>query len=393
MSGANSLVTDRISLSAVRFSDLEGWQSDELHEALAPLRKSCTTLSRNVTATQGPQFWSAGESVDWQPICAALRNVSDSSADAARKFFEQWFTPYQVSGKNGSSGLFTGYYEMEIEGASRPDYRFSTPLYAVPADLVSIDLGLFRPDLKGRKLSGQMVGREMRPYPSRSDIEKGALSGRNLELVYVTPIDAFFLAVQGSGRVMIVDNSERGDKKSDKNSEKKIMRVGYAGTNGQIYQSIGNELIKRGIMESSAVTASAIRQWLMNHVEQAAFVMNTNPSYVFFREVPGNDDGPIGASNLSLTPMRSLAVDTNYVPMGLPIWLDLDMSNGNWPPPVKDQKLRRLVIAQDVGGAIKGVVRGDLFFGHGPGTEELAGRMKQSGRYYVMLPKTVTPPS
>ena len=199
ISGAAMPPTDRINLREVRFSDLAGWQSDEVQEALSPLRKSCPTLSRNVTATQGPQFWSAGESADWQPICAALRTVTDASPDTARKFFEQWFTPYQVSGKNGSSGLFTGYYEMEIEGARRPDYRFSTPLYAVPSDLVTIDLGLFRPDLKGRKLSGQMMGKEMRPFHSRSDIEKGALAGRNLELIYVTPIDAFFFGGAGLG--------------------------------------------------------------------------------------------------------------------------------------------------------------------------------------------------
>ena len=314
--GVTTLAPDRISLTKMNFSDLAGWQSDQIQETLSPLRKSCPSLSRTVTATQGPQFWSAGESLDWQPICNALRNVTDNSPESARKFFEQWFTPYQASGKNGSYGLFTGYFEMEIEGVRRPDSKFSTPLYTVPADLVTIDLGLFRPDLKGRKLSGQMMGKEMRPYYSRSDIEKGALAGRNLELVYVTPIDAFFLAVQGSGRVMIQDSSERTDKKTEKNNEKKMMRVGYAGTNGQIYQSIGNELIKRGIMETREVTASAIRQWLNNHVEQAAIVMNTNPSYVFFRELPGNDDGPIGASNLPLTPLRSLAVDSNFCAHG-----------------------------------------------------------------------------
>ncbi|MDI9350042.1 MAG: MltA domain-containing protein [Candidatus Symbiobacter sp.] len=375
---------DRIRLQPVKFRDLPGWRDDASQEVLPALRKSCPALSRQVTATQGPQFWSAGEAVDWQPICSALRALGDATDDAARQFFEQWFTPYLAVGKSGETGLFTGYYEMEMEGSRQKDSRFSTPLYALPADIVTIDLGLFRSDLKGRKLSGRMIGKEMRPYHSRSEIEAGVLAGRNLEIVYVTPIDAFFLAVQGSGRVVV----------TEKNGESKTLRVGYAGSNGQSYQSIGNELIRRGILPASEVTAAAIRLWLSTHVEQAAMVMNTNASYVFFRELPGNDDGPVGAANLSLTPLRSLAVDPNFIPLGLPLWLDLDMGDQKWPRPlVKDQKLRRLVVTQDVGGAIKGPVRGDFFCGHGAAAEDLAGRMKQSGQYFVLLPKTVPPPS
>jgi membrane-bound lytic murein transglycosylase A len=240
------------------------------------------------------------------------------------------------------------------------------PLYGLPGDLVQIDLGQFAPDLKGRSIAGRVENGRLRPYPDRAAIEAGHLNGKGLEILWVDDAaDAFFLQVQGSGRVALAEGG--------------VARLGFAGHNGLGYVAIGRLLIDAGKIPREAMSMQAIRAWLAANPAEAATLMRRNPRYVFFREIAG--DGPLGAGGVALTPGRSLAVDRKFVPLGAPVWLD------TVEPGAEAKPLRRLVVAQDVGGAIQGPVRGDLFLGSGEAALEQAGRMRSPGGYYLLLPK------
>jgi membrane-bound lytic murein transglycosylase A len=272
-----------------------------------------------------------------------------------------------VTGKT-SPGLFTGYYEAELNGSWRRTNRFNVPLYAKPTDLIAADLGQFSSALKGKHIAGRLRGNRLIPYHSRREIENGVLRGKGLELLWVDSVaDAFFLHVQGSGRVKMTDGS--------------IVRVGYAAKNGRPYVSIGRELIRRGAMAKENVSMQSIRTWLTANPHKASDLLAANPSYIFFRRLKGTD--VIGAMGVGLTPGRSLAVDRRHVPLGAPLWLDTR------DPLDERRPLRRLMIAQDTGGAIKGPVRGDIFWGFGAEAAQRAGQMKSRGTYYVLLPKTI----
>ncbi|MEX2311647.1 MAG: MltA domain-containing protein, partial [Rhodospirillales bacterium] len=227
------------------------------------------------------------------------------------------------------------------------------------------------PELAGTQLAGRIVDNKLVPYYSRAEIGSGALRGLGLEVLWVAdPVEAFFLHIQGSGRVRLADGSH--------------VRVGYAGRNGRKYTSIGRELVAMGVMPLKDVTAPAIQDWLRANPAAGSALMNKNESFVFFRVIEG--EGPIGAEGVALTPGRSLAVDRAFLPYGIPIWLDTT-------DPVDDSPLRRILIAQDTGSAIKGVVRGDVFWGFGEMAARRAGLMKQRGRYYLLLPKSAEHPA
>ena len=248
--------------------------------------------------------------------------------------------------------------------------RYQTPLLRRPRDLVQADLGAFASDLKGRSISGREDGGRLVPYYDRAAIERGALASQRLALLFlIDPIDAFFLEVQGSGRVRLPDG--------------RIVRVSYDGQNGRPYVPIGRLLIERGELTREAVSLQTIRAWLAAHPDQAPALMDANPSYVFFRELPNTppDQGPPGSLGVALTPGRSLAVDPHFVPMGAPVFV----ATSN---PLDGASWRHLLLAQDRGGAIKGPVRGDIFFGWGAEAEAMAGRMKQHGTAYLLLPRT-----
>jgi membrane-bound lytic murein transglycosylase A len=236
--------------------------------------------------------------------------------------------------------------------------------------LVSADLGRFDARLKGRRVTGRVRGGRLVPYATRGEIDAGALSGRGLEILWVDDAaDAFFLHVQGSGRV-ILDTG-------------RVVRLGFANRNGHSYRSIGRELIRRGALPKHGASMWAIRDWIAANPDQAASLLAANPSYIFFRIIEG--EGPIGAQGVPLTPERSLAVDTRFLPLGLPLWLDTVQPGGS------DRPLRRLMVAQDTGSAIKGPVRGDFFWGYGIKAARNAGTMKSHGRYYLLIPKTIAP--
>lgn len=353
-----------LSLRAVSFSDLPGWNNDDLQGSIEALARSCVKLkAQDQQKVFGDPAWNI-KTGDWAAACARI----DSGAASAdpRAFFERYFTPYEATSGDYREGLFTGYYEAALRGSRVKSARYSTPLLARPDDLVMVELGDFRESLKGQRIAGRVIKGALKPYESRAEIEAGKLSAA-VPLVYVDdPVEAFFLHIQGSGRVMLEDGSE--------------MRVGYAGQNGHVYYAIGRELVKRGHLSADQVSMQSIRAWLAAHPDQATEFMNLNPSYVFFEELKG--DGPLGAQNVALTPTRSMAVDRTKIPYSTPLWLSIK-------EPVTGQgDLQRLVIAQDTGGAIKGPIRGDYYWGYGAEAAHNAGLMKSAGRYWLLLPRT-----
>ncbi|NUB11763.1 murein transglycosylase [Azospirillum brasilense] len=363
---------EKLVLTPVAFAALPGWSADRVAEAVPAFQRSCAKV-RALAADRsiGPDGV-GGKAADWQAPCAELAKLPPGDDAAARAYFEAWFTPYAAANNEERRGLFTGYYEVELKGSRTPDPAFPVPLYKRPDDLVMVDLGEFADRWKGERTAGRVTAGRLKPFEDRAAIEAGALSGKGLELVWLQdPIATFFLHIQGSGRVSFPDGTET--------------RVGYAAQNGHKYVAIGRGLIDRGALKREEVSLQTIRAWLQANPGEAAALMNKNPSYVFFQELKG--EGPNGAQNVALTPGPSLAIDSKFLPYGVPVWLDAE------DPLDAQTRLRRLLIAQDTGGAIRGPVRGDVFWGHGPEAEEKAGVMKSAGEYYVLLPKTVAPAS
>ncbi len=364
----------QFNLRPIAFEQVEGWPADDPRPALAAFRRSCAKLAeRSEDSPMGLQP-ALGDVGDWLKICTAAR-MDASTPEAAREFFETHFFPYLVLDGDDPEGLFTGYYEPLLYGSRRFGGRYRVPVYRPPDDLVRIDLGRFNPRLQGFSIFGRIADGQFIPYYSRAEIENGALQGRGLELLWVDdPIDKFFLDIQGSGQVVLDDGS--------------VVRIGYAAQNGHPYRAIGRDLVEIGAFTLEEASLQKIRDWLRSNPDDAPIIMARNRSYIFFQEHRDLSaaDGPIGALGVSLTPGRSLAVDPRYLPLGVPVWLDTTV-----PWPEGEAPLRRLMITQDTGGAIKGVVRGDVFWGAGERAEHVAGHMKSPGQYYLLLPKTLIP--
>ena len=362
---------DRLVLVRTDFAALAGWADDSHAEAMPALARSCARIMRRADDESLGPNGIAGTAADWHRPCAAAAEIGAEDNDAARRFFESEFAPFALNNNDADVGLFTGYYEPRLQG-SPVAARYAVPLYRRPPDLVTAKLGAFHPELSGRRITGRVREGRLVPYPSRAEIDGGALAGRDLELVWVDdPVAAFFLHIQGSGRVELPDGT--------------LMRVGYGGQNGHAYVAIGRELVARGALSAESVSLQSIRAWLQANPDEAATLMAANPSYVFFRPIEG--EGPVGAEGTVLSAGRSLAVDRRYLPLGVPLWLDATAppTTGSGP----DRPLRRVVVAQDTGGAIRGPVRGDVFWGHGAEAEAVAGHMKHAGRYYILLPLAV----
>ncbi|MDB5772342.1 MAG: murein transglycosylase [Burkholderia sp.] len=342
-------------LRPVAFTALTGWDKDDLRQAWPAFMSSCEVLVRRP---------------DWKEPCTIARDVNVTNEKAVRLFFESFFVPHQVFNPDGSeSGLVTGYYEPLLRGARKRGGPYQTPLYRAPDDLLTIDLASVYPELKGMRLRGRLAGNKVLPYPTRAEMtEANTLAGK--ELFWVDdPIEAFFLQVQGSGRVQLSDTRE-------------IVRVAYADQNGHPYKSIGRYLVDKGEMTMDQASAQSIKAWFANNPARQQELLNANPSYVFFREEKLTDPnkGPKGSLGVPLTPQRSIAVDIQFVPLGVPVFLSTTQPN-------KDTPLQRLMMAQDTGGAIKNAVRADFFWGFGPEAGEKAGKMKQRGMMWVLLPK------
>ncbi len=345
-------------LAPASFDDLPGWRADDLGQAWGAFRASCRALRFRE---------------HWRAPCERAGAMEAPDAVAIRAFFEASFVPYRVANPDGGTqGLVTGYYEPSLRGSRERRAPFLHPLYAPPDDLLMIDLAAVAPETKHLRLRGRLDGRRIVPYWSRAEIEDGTANVAGKELVFVDDaIEAFFLQIQGSGRVRLDSGAE--------------LRIGYADQNGHPYQSIGRYLLDRGELKPGEASMQGIQAWARAHPARLAELLNHNPSYVFFRELPPSDAGPIGALGVPLTAERSIAVDPRFVPLGAPVYLATTRPNSDLP-------LERLVIAQDTGGAIRGAVRADFFWGTGPDAGALAGRMRQQGRMWVLLPQGMPVP-
>jgi peptidoglycan lytic transglycosylase A len=336
---------------------MPGWTEDNLAQAWDAFLQSCSALKNQLV---------------WQPVCLTAEFFEHKDNQHLRLFFELNFTPYQVLNADGSDeGMVTGYYEPLLFGSRTLSSRYRYPIYSVPDDLLAVDMGDVYPDLKNLRLRGRIVGKKVVPYYSRAEIEQGAPTLIGRELLWVdNPVELFFLQIQGSGRVKL-DTGE-------------TIRIGYAEQNGYPYKSIGRLLVERGELPLDKASMQGIKNWGFQNPQKLAALLNENPSYVFFRELPSNLPGPIGAFGVPLTAGRSLAIDPRVIPQGAPVYISTTWPNSSNP-------LNRLMLAQDRGGAINGGVRADFFWGFGEEAANQAGKMKQSGKMWVLLPKDYAP--
>ena len=339
----------------VPWARLPGWQEDRLAQAWPALQNSCQKMP--------------ARDARWNDLCATAALFPTLDDDTARAFFETRFIAHEVSGDNGAAdGLITGYYEPLLHGSRVKTKRFRYPLYGQPDDLVAVDLGGLYPELQGKRYRGRLDGNRVVPYYSRAEISSAKRPADAAVLAWVDdPVALFFLEIQGSGRIQLPDG--------------KMLHVGYADQNGHPYVAIGRTLVESGAMKLEEATLPGIHAWLKANPDQAQAVLNSNPSYVFFTVRAPDSPGPVGALNVPLVPERSIAVDPGFIPLGSPVWFDASLPGNGAARPY-----RRLVFAQDTGGAIRGPMRADLFFGFGENAERLAGTMRQRGKMYVLQP-------
>ena len=336
----------------VKWSKLDAWVKDDLQESWQALLQQCPRMAR-----KDPR---------WIQICDDALAMPNPDSTMARGFFEDNFKPHQIHGKYGKpQGLITGYYEPLLNGSREKTEKYAYPLYGPPQQMLTIELAEQYPKLKGMRLRGRLDGNRVVPFYSREDIdgEQQPLAGQ--EILWIDdPFGSFFLQIQGSGRVKLEDGS--------------VLGVNYANQNGHPYFAIGKKLVEIGALPIEDVSLFSIKAWLIANPEKADDVLNSNPSYVFFSLRKDADEAATGSLNVPLTAERSLAVDRNVIPLGTPVWLETTLPDGS--------RYERLMFAQDTGGAIRGPVRADVFFGAGERAEALAGEMKQSGRLFALLP-------
>ncbi|MEM6810921.1 MAG: murein transglycosylase A [Pseudomonadota bacterium] len=354
-----------LNLKPSSFSQMPGWADEDFEDFGKAYRKSCEVLLKRDSQRDIGKNQQFGKNQEWQILCRKFNGIRQSNISAIKEFFESNFIPHQVFAGSNPKGLFTGYYEASLKGSRTKAGPYQVPLRARPDDLVMVQLGDFREELKGQRIAGRVIDGRLRVYETHEEIISGELPlAQDKPLVWVdSAVDAFFLQIQGSGVIELDDGS--------------IMRVGYAGQNGHPYYAIGRELIARGALTKENVSMQSIRAWLEANPSEAREVMTTNKSYVFFQE---NKAGATGGSGLELTPGRSLAIDHSLLPYHLPIYLNTDVAG---------EGFNRLMVTQDTGGAIRGPVRGDIYFGYGDEAERLAGAQKSQGQYWVLIPKNL----
>jgi membrane-bound lytic murein transglycosylase A len=353
------------------YTELPGWNDDHIGAAWPAFRVGCKTLEARARTADV-----------WRSVCDQAATIDGPDDQAVKRFFETYFTPYRITGSDGADrGLVTGYYEPLLHGSRTRSDAFAAPLFAPPDDLLTVELTALYPELKGKRVRARLDGRRVVPYWTRAEIEAGKAQTQGKALVYVSdPVDAFFVQIQGSGRVALDDGT--------------IMRIGYADQNGQPFRSIARVLIEREELSVGEASMQGIREWGRTHPEQLPALLDENPSYVFFREVPPPPegsleaaiDGPIGSLGVPLLAQRTIAVDPRAIPLGAPVYLATTQ-------PLSDVALQRLVLAQDTGGAIRGPIRADFFWGFGNEAGQHAGRMKQQGAMWLLWPTGMVPPT
>jgi membrane-bound lytic murein transglycosylase A len=337
-----------------KWETLPDWLGQDLAASWPALMQSCNALKLKPV---------------WLPICAAASKVDREDPMAQRTFYETWFTPYQVFNPDGSdSGLITGYYEPLIKGCRKKSARCAYPIYAPPEDMLEVDMGELFPEFRGKRVRARLQGKKVVPYFNRAEIDAGMatkLQGREMYWVE-DPVELFFLQIQGSGRIEFEDGTR--------------VKIGYADQNGHPYASIGKKLIDMGELKPEEASMQGIKNWAQKNPERLYTLLGHNPSYVFFRELPDSLSAPLGALGVPLTEEYSIAVDQRTIPLGVPVFLATTRPNSSEP-------LNRLMFAQDTGGAIRGAVRADFYWGFGEIAAARAGSMKQSGKMWVLFPK------
>lgn len=386
-----------VSYEQVRFSDLPDWPGHTTSVTLQALKQSCKTLIKRS---------------GWNSVCHDIASLNSQNSGEVRNFFETHFVPWQIKDGESKTGLVTGYYEPLLEGSLSKSSSTPYPVYGVPADLNVLDFpvsvrgadqlviqrvngtkrwivvkgkklpvdgeaivtpGDFVVDTRTTVLRGRIVGNRFVPYFKRAEIDQGRGVNHAPVLAWVAdPVELFFLQVQGSGRVRLKDGS--------------LLRLGYADQNGYQYVSIGKWLVDRGELKLSEASMQGIQAWIKKNPGRQKELFAANPSYVFFKKLDYTDGGPIGALGVPLTDSYSVAVDKRYVPLGTPLYLSTTY-------PLSSTPLNRIVHAQDTGGAIRGPIRIDFFWGFGQDAGVKAGRMKQQGSVWLLLPKGVRPTS
>ncbi len=332
-------------LTPVAFNDLDGWEKSDVWKGFKAFSKSCQSMLNRPANNSLTAY--AGTYHDWRAVCEQaikLETITQMDTHSAipRSFFEDNFIPYLITDNGNPEGQFTGYYEAQLNGSRTKKAPYIYPVYKLP----EYNIG----------------------HLDRQKIDGGALKKQALEIAYVDdPVELFFLHVQGSGRILLDDGS--------------TLRIGYAGQNGHSYISIGRHLVDQGIFTLENITAEKIKTWLRENPNKMMETLHINPSYIFFRTLEG--EGPIGAQGIALTPLGSIAVDKRFIPYGSPLWVNTT-TDGETP-------FSLLATAQDTGGAIKGVIRGDIFFGYGKEAQHGASGMKHAGTAHILLPKNIQP--
>lgn len=347
-------------LVAASWTDLPDWPRESLRASLEAFVRGCPVLERQD---------------GWQAVCAGAQTLQPAADEhEIASFFEMNFDPYRVvNGDDTDTGLVTGYYEPLLHGSRTRTRRYRYPVYGVPPDLLTIDLSSVYPELKYKRLRGRLDGQRVVPYLDRGEIDQSPSPLKGMEIAWVDdPIELFFLHIQGSGQIELGDGER--------------LRVGYADQNGHPFRSLGRLLIDSGEIAPDHASMQGIKDWARRHPRRVSRYLDADPSYVFFRELPRDLPGPIGALGVALTAKRSIAVDARVVPLGAPVYLAT-----TWPD--SSRPLERLVVAQDTGGAIAGGVRADFFWGFGDDAGNLAGKMRQDGRMWVLLPRGYPPPA
>jgi membrane-bound lytic murein transglycosylase A len=348
-----SAIPDYSLLKQIKWEDVDSILNEDLSQVWPAWLQSCSTL---INKTQ------------WKTACSAANQLDKPNQNLVLSYFKQYFNIFSANNQDGTdTGMITGYYQPLLKGSLTKSSQYPFPIYRQPPDMITVELADIYPELKNKRVRGKLAGNKLLPYYSRAEIDASPSPLSGNELLWINDIiDVFFLQVQGSGLVKL----ENGDS----------MHVGYADQNGQAYNSIGRVLVERGELTLDQASMQGIKNWAKNNPTKLSDVLNANPSYVFFRELPSGLSGPLGALGVPLTAERSVAIDPKYIPLGAPLLLSTTEPNSAKP-------LNRIMVSQDTGGAIKGGVRADFFWGSGDAAGKQAGSMKQTGKIWVLLPK------
>lgn len=352
----------------VSFHHLPGWQSSNVVKSLQAFQKSCALfLKKDPNHLAGSQHINL-TAKDWQPACQEAKTLTSISNQEAKAFFERWFRPVEFYHHKPVQGLFTGYYMPSIPGSLVKTSKYRVPIYGMPSNLITAYLKKFNPKYKNQRAMMQLKGKKMVPFYTREEINHGALNNKAPVIAWIeSEVDRLFLEIEGSGTIELPNNQS--------------LYLTYAGENGAQYTSIAKIMIQKGILSKDKASYSQIKAYLESHPKEKNQLLNQNKSFVFFQKLKEN--AALGAQGIPLTKGYSLAVDREWIPLGTPLWLNTTKPTNN------QEKLQRLMIAQDTGGAIKGKVRGDIFYGAGEQALKAAANMQNKGRYWLLLPKHI----